>query len=252
MKNITRRELVFIFIIVQLVIFCGGLLIAYFFGKITDTAVIVNQISLVSSFTSIILALVAIIYAFFQSYSSSQQNQMLHDTLNKINQKIEELVSIKTDVADLRSELTNQLTTVLGGLEDTKATLDETDYDNNKEELNKKLSTLEDSIKNIILKNYLSSSEHPNTPFEFRVYASKKDHAEHTEIYEWIKDLVSNLTDVFLDSGISFGNVIYEGESFNFKLTVYTSDKKTAIKIRNLIAKIDGDKFKVERVLIKF
>lgn len=249
MRNLTKRELIFIFVIIQLVLICGGLLAAYFFGRVTDTTAIVNQISLVSSFTSIILALVAIIYAFFQSYSSSKQNQMLYGTLGKINQKIKELVSLKTDVADLKNDLTTQLASVLGGVTETKVTVENSVPDENKEEINNKLSSIEDRIKDIILQNYMNTN---HKKYEYRVHVIKKESVEDQEVYEWIKNLTIKLNDIVRESKVAFGNVIIEKNEFNFKLVFYELDKMMHNELKRIIESIDGEKFKVTKMLFRF
>lgn len=96
----SKKELVYIFIIIDLVI----LTVCLVTWKFKDSQDIINQISLVSSVSSILLALVAIIYAFFQTLASTKQNDQMQSTLSNINKKITELGDIKDEFSQIKDE----------------------------------------------------------------------------------------------------------------------------------------------------
>ncbi|NIK67953.1 hypothetical protein [Paenibacillus sp. BK720] len=100
MDSITKRELIYWFIIFDLILLITGALT----WKFKNSQDVINQISLVSSISSILLALVAIVYAFFQSQDSSKQSGQLQNTLMKINDKIEELTEIKDELRSIKDE----------------------------------------------------------------------------------------------------------------------------------------------------
>jgi hypothetical protein len=151
MGKITKREMIYIFIITQLIIFMalGGVALIYM--KVTDSTTLINQVSLISGVTSIILALIAIVYAFFQSYDSSKQNTLVNETLIRVSTKVDELISLKTDMASMKSDITSQLAEVAAGLEETKASVDEEEEipEVNKKEINEKISGIQEYIKDI-------------------------------------------------------------------------------------------------------
>ncbi|MCR8635762.1 hypothetical protein [Paenibacillus radicis (ex Xue et al. 2023)] len=99
-EKITRKDLVYWFIILDLILAVSGLLT----WKFKDSQDVINQISLVSSISSILLALVAIIYAFFQTLASTKQGDNQQRTLEKIEEKIVELGLIKDELAFIKNE----------------------------------------------------------------------------------------------------------------------------------------------------
>jgi hypothetical protein len=255
MKELTKREMILIFVIIQFIIVTGLLAAAFILTKVLDTQDIINQISLVSSITSIILALVAIIYAFFQNYSSSQQSGLLHEMLTKINQKIEELVSLKTDVANLRSDLANQLSTVLGGVEDTKEAIEVSGPDDdNKGEIYKKLSLLENTIKDMMIKSvYVEDSQKKEVSLSIKVGVKGNPNFTQTEITEWVTELVININKIFKPAFFGYEDITISKRNFYAKLTHIGNSFLTTQKlyeIKNTLMNVEGERFKVESVTI--
>lgn len=66
-----------------------------------------NQISLVGSVSSILLALVAIGYAFFQTQRNSNENNIMLNTLMKINDEINKLESVNNSLGNINKDLIN-------------------------------------------------------------------------------------------------------------------------------------------------
>ncbi|GIN71261.1 hypothetical protein J14TS2_17360 [Bacillus sp. J14TS2] len=96
---ITKKDLSYV---IAFLIFA---LILIFTWRAGGVEVLVNQISLVGSISSILLALIAIGYAFFQTNNSSWENRQLSDTLGRVNDKVEELGQIKDEMAVIKDEL---------------------------------------------------------------------------------------------------------------------------------------------------
>lgn len=96
---ITKKDLSYI------IAFLGITIVLVFSWRAGDISVLVNQISLVGSVSSILLALIAIGYAFFQANNSSWENKQMIDTLTLVNKKVEELGEIKDEMVVIKNEL---------------------------------------------------------------------------------------------------------------------------------------------------
>lgn len=84
--KVRKRDLVVIILnLIALLVFTASM-------KLRDDAEIVNLISLLASFTSIGLASVAIIYAFYQSNRSESVNDGLRGLLEELRMRMEEVV----------------------------------------------------------------------------------------------------------------------------------------------------------------
>lgn len=88
----------------------------YLTKYVIDYSFIMDQISLASGVASIILAIVAIIYAFFQSYESGKQSESLQDLLSQVSRKVEEIGPLKQEVADTKQEVKRSLMELQGSL----------------------------------------------------------------------------------------------------------------------------------------
>jgi len=75
-----------------------------------------NYFSFGASVSSIVLALVAIIYAFLQSNESSQQNKATQKVLNEMYTKIVEVSLLKDDLSNLRNEINNQSDSIVDSI----------------------------------------------------------------------------------------------------------------------------------------
>lgn len=98
--SIARKDLIYCFIIFDLILLLAGL----FTWKFRDSQDVINQVSLISSISSILLALVAIIYAFFQTISANKQSDTVHNTLIKIEEKVNELGRVKDELSTIKDE----------------------------------------------------------------------------------------------------------------------------------------------------
>ncbi|MGG3840778.1 hypothetical protein ABEV00_27615 [Paenibacillus thiaminolyticus] len=154
MKNLSKRELIFIFVIVDLFLVVSGLVTAFVLIKVTEPEEIINQITLGIGITSIVLAFVAIIYAFIQSYSSVIQNENVNKALTQITGKVEDLVTLKLDMVELKNEVSSQITEVLTVLHTTKEGVSkEVVTEEDKEVINKKITEMENIFQDLSLKN---------------------------------------------------------------------------------------------------
>jgi uncharacterized membrane protein len=90
------------FIIIDLVV----VLITLATWRAKDSQQIINEVSLWSGLASIILAIVAIGFAFLQSYQSTKQSVEVYNALEKINEKVKEISIIKSQVIEIRENLT--------------------------------------------------------------------------------------------------------------------------------------------------
>lgn len=103
-EKVTKKDLIYGFIILDLVLLIVGLIVAFVFGEYEDPKVIIDQISFTASITSIILAGIAIVYAFFQSREASSQSSLVHEGLKQINERIAQFTTIKEEVILLRKD----------------------------------------------------------------------------------------------------------------------------------------------------
>lgn len=112
-KILRKRDLISGFIIVDLV----AIIVLVIVWRGGDNTQIVNQFSLGASISSIFLALVAIIYAFFQSNASSNQNTLVHSALNKIIDKVEEFASIKGELESFQESSKSDISNIFSAIE---------------------------------------------------------------------------------------------------------------------------------------
>lgn len=78
-----------------------------FVWKVSDDSTLVNQFSLVGSVSSILLALIAIAYAFFQANDAGNENKLMLQTLNKIRDEVEQLKDVNDSLKQVENEFFN-------------------------------------------------------------------------------------------------------------------------------------------------
>ncbi|WP_449354715.1 hypothetical protein ACUL41_18040 [Virgibacillus natechei] len=78
-----------------------------FVWKVSDDSTLVNQFSLVGSVSSILLALIAIAYAFFQANDAGNENKLMLQTLNKIRGEVEQLKDVNDSLKQVENEFFN-------------------------------------------------------------------------------------------------------------------------------------------------
>lgn len=66
--------------------------------KVSSVELLINQLSFAASLLSIILACFAIIYAWYQTTETKVQHRMIRKTFQKVNQKLEEINQIESQV----------------------------------------------------------------------------------------------------------------------------------------------------------
>ncbi|MFJ8216076.1 hypothetical protein [Bacillus cereus] len=148
-----------------------GMITIFTTGIMIEGKVLIDQISFASSLTSIILAIMAMIYAFFQARESSQQNVQVQSSLNKIDDKVFELFTIKEDVSSLKKDLELQsegvsssisaIKGVVGEIKETAGDLktpDATEY-------RQRLNEVEKMIDQLEKKNKMFNDKGKNTTF---------------------------------------------------------------------------------------
>jgi hypothetical protein len=99
----SKKDIIYWFIIFDLVIFLIGLIVFIVFNEVTDPKIIIDLISFSSSVASILLAIVAIIYAFLQTNESSRHNTIIKANIDKLDSKMSEFISIKQDFETFRT-----------------------------------------------------------------------------------------------------------------------------------------------------
>ncbi|WP_134705105.1 hypothetical protein [Ammoniphilus sp. YIM 78166] len=103
-----------------------GLVIAFILSitwRGGDNTILVNQISLASGFASIILAVVAIIYAFYQSKTSSEKDVLVQSVLIKIRDKVDELEVISHQLTSLQESWQSSSSNMLGVMQEMNASI---------------------------------------------------------------------------------------------------------------------------------
>jgi hypothetical protein len=101
LKNTSKKDIVYGFVILILI----ATIITVIVWRTGNNAALVNQLSLTGSLTSIVLAFLAIIYAFLESRSSANENEKIKNTLNNINAKVIELDRISEELGYIRDHL---------------------------------------------------------------------------------------------------------------------------------------------------
>ncbi|MED4159641.1 hypothetical protein P5F80_10810 [Shouchella clausii] len=89
------------------IIILGAVIIFLFVWRINEHEEVVNQISLVGSVSSILLALIAIAYAFFQTNSTQLESKKMLELLEKLDSKVDELEEIKLGLSNIEGEFSS-------------------------------------------------------------------------------------------------------------------------------------------------
>ncbi|HDR8054325.1 hypothetical protein [Bacillus cereus] len=142
-------------VIIILLLLLMGMIAIFVTGYTTNGKVLIDQISFASSLASILLAIMAMVYAFFQAKESSQQSLQVNSSLEKIDGKIIELVTIKDEISSLRSILEEQSEWINNSTEeleniviDFKGTTEKNPKEN-KDELQRKIEDIEAKLNKI-------------------------------------------------------------------------------------------------------
>jgi hypothetical protein len=226
LKKLTSREItmIFIFIIIQLVIGITIVALAFIFIKVTDSGTLINQISLVSSVTSIMLAFVAIIYAFIQSYNATKQNSAINGTLEKVSFKVNELITLKTDIADLKENLPLKLTHLIQNIEETKESVENAkDGSESKDVIYARLDELQNSLEELYQKSKRNEENKENKKV-FKVNAFFKQELEPLQANSHIRSIVAQLKRDWHPLRIGLSKSIRNGLEIDFRLNIYDSD----------------------------
>lgn len=157
-KYLTNKDFVY------WIIYLSSIIVFLLVWKWDDEQQLTNQISLVGSVSSILLALVAIGYAFFQSQTSSKENNLMLQTLLKINNEIDKLETVNNSLSSLRIDFSNmkdESSIFQGKIEDTLKNLkvslkDESWLDSVETESGEKISN---DLKEKLKENYTSHIE---------------------------------------------------------------------------------------------
>ncbi|MBU8733447.1 hypothetical protein KM915_25885 [Cytobacillus oceanisediminis] len=226
MKKLTSREItmIFIFIIIQFIILTTILALAFIFIKVTDSGTLINQISLVSGVTSIILAFVAIIYAFIQSYNATKQNSAINGTLEKVSLKVNELITLKTDIADLKENLPLKLTHLIQNIEETKESVESVEAGGgSKDVIYTRLDELQNSLEELYLKSKSNDNNKENKKI-FIVRAVFNKELESTQANSHIRSIVAQLKRDLHPLRIGLSKSNRNGLEIEFRLNIYDSN----------------------------
>ncbi|MGW6383234.1 hypothetical protein [Peribacillus butanolivorans] len=222
MKKLSNREIVFTFIIIQFIILTTILVLAFIFIKVTDSTTLVNQISLISGVTSIILSFVAIIYAFIQSYSSSKQNTTVNIALEKVSEKVDELVTLKTDIADLKENLPYKLSHMIQNIEETKESVENTQAEGvSKDIIYSRLQELQNSLEDMLSKSNSQGKNEEKKVFLIKAEFNKE--LEGIQINSHIRSVVAQLKRDLHPIRIGLSKSVRNGLEVDFRLNVYDS-----------------------------
>ncbi|WP_405117865.1 hypothetical protein MHB43_20325 [Paenibacillus sp. FSL H8-0317] len=121
-----------------------------------NSSEVVNVISISAGIASIVLAMAAIIYAFYQSRESSKQNRMVQDALIKISAKVEEVGAIKAELSVFRNENSSMMADgfdslidqVYASLENIRNNATPDEVDTEKELINSEVMLLRSQMEN--------------------------------------------------------------------------------------------------------
>ncbi|MET1177553.1 hypothetical protein ABG775_06205 [Peribacillus simplex] len=246
MKKLSIREIVFTFIIIQFIILTTLLVLAFIFIKVTDSTTLVNQISLVSGVTSIILSVVAIIYAFIQSYSSSKQNTTVNNALDKVSDKVNELVTLKTDIADLKENLPYKLSHMIQNIEETKESVENTEAEGvSKDIIYSRLQELQNSLEDMLSKSKSQGANEEKKVFLIKAKFNKE--LEGIQINSHIRSVVAQLKRDLHPIRIGLSKSTRNGLEVDFRLNVYDSTLDSE-QISKLLKTYPTDLMEVESV----
>ncbi|MDM5315111.1 hypothetical protein QUF49_03830 [Fictibacillus sp. b24] len=100
-KNVTKKDIIFGFIVLILI----GIIITIITWRAGDSSIIVNQISLASGLSSIVLAVIAIFYSFIESRASASDSENIRSSLSEIQMKINDLNRISEELEVIKNQL---------------------------------------------------------------------------------------------------------------------------------------------------
>jgi hypothetical protein len=109
-KDWKNRDWIWLFLIFAIII------ILLFIALFCNQENVRNYFSFGASVASILLALVAIIYAFLQSNESSQQNKATQQVLAEMYTKIVEVSLLKDNLSSLKNEINNQSDSIVDSI----------------------------------------------------------------------------------------------------------------------------------------
>lgn len=108
LDRFSKKELLSYFIIIDLAV----VIIILISWKLADSTKLVDLISFAGNIASILLALIAIIYAFFQTFATQ-------DVLNKITEKVDEVTIIRDKVSEISAQMAEVAATVSDVMDDS-------------------------------------------------------------------------------------------------------------------------------------
>lgn len=112
LENVDKKDLLYGFIIFDLILAMIGMMVWKFY----TAEELIIQISFGSTIASILLAVVAMVYSYIQSYESSGQQAVVQLALSKISDKVDELASIRDELNSLRNDAQRANETILSTL----------------------------------------------------------------------------------------------------------------------------------------
>ncbi|MGD6876148.1 hypothetical protein [Bacillus infantis] len=243
-EKISKKDIIYIFIILQLIIFLIALTVIFISVKVTDPSTLINQISLVSGIASIILAFVAIIYAFFQSYSSGKQNKSLEDLVSKISNKVEEIGPLKQEVLDSKETIKRFVLNLEGSLSqsfqqiDSQIKQNDIELASNMGEIYKSFfkSYLQNVIQEVSNSDEIVGPKH-NKFQDFYVILTTKSWQGNKDLNDEIPleyiDLFRKQTSIWtIASNI---NVFADYTGLSFTLSINEKNKWTAQEVKEVI-----------------
>ncbi|SDZ00548.1 hypothetical protein [Thermoactinomyces sp. DSM 45892] len=143
LDKVEKKDLIYLFLAIDLIL----ILIAVVVWKYSDAQLLVDQISFGSSIASIILAVVAMIYAFFQTQEASSQNAIVQEALYKISSQVDELNAIRDEINSFRLEqvaMKEQVVSIANNLGDISVQKDIP------ESAKKELKNVQEQLKDVI------------------------------------------------------------------------------------------------------
>lgn len=99
-EKISKKDMIYGFIIFDLII----VVITVMSWKFDTARELIDQITFGSALTTIMLAVVAMIYSYIQAFEASTHNTLVRQALNQISDKVEEFGKMKDELITLRHD----------------------------------------------------------------------------------------------------------------------------------------------------
>jgi hypothetical protein len=261
-KRISILTFLSIFTILHLFLALILVSVIYLNNNVIDYSIIMDQISLASGVSSILLAIIAILYAFFQSYESAKQKDSLEKLLSEISNKANEIGTVKQEVINSKKEITSAVLQIASSYSSSFDQLDtdikKADSVNSKNisEMYKSLfnNLIESTLKEVDEHKFQGKTSNMKKSQEFYVTVTTKDFKPNQALIDgidlsipFIKHFRTHVkTDMTLPAISSNYTVFSDYLGYSFNLSFIDENKQWSVQeVKHILSTLEIEGFNV-------